>query len=186
MAIIIQQEHAAAIQSLELIAYTSIRSVRLVEAHVQGPKRHWETADDVVLDSEISFSPADATVIEGSAGESGSLMLVVEFTFRAFQKAQAGVQDILIIRCRFESSYALKPGHSPTSTQISAFHGSNAVFNCWPFFREFVQSMAVRIEFPPPPVPFLVVTSRSEPRQGSTQLPDVEKPKRKTRSRRAK
>lgn len=39
----------------------------------------------------------------------------------------------------------------PSEQHVVAFHGGNAIFNCWQYFREFIQSATARMGFPPLP-----------------------------------
>lgn len=55
----------------------------------------------------------------------------------------------------FALSYQLKPGYEPKADEMDAFKDGNAVFNCWPYFREFVQSMCSRMGLQIAPVPLL-------------------------------
>lgn len=55
----------------------------------------------------------------------------------------------------FALSYQLKPEYEPKADEMDAFKDGNAVFNCWPYFREFVQSMCSRMGLQIAPVPLL-------------------------------
>jgi hypothetical protein len=71
-------------------------------------------------------------------------------------------RPLIRIECCFEAEYSFMPGFTPSESQIEAFRSANAVFNCWSFFREFVQSSVTRMHFPPPPVPFLKIVRKAE------------------------
>lgn len=65
--------------------------------------------------------------------------------------------------CVLDATYQLQESYRPSHSELSAFHKANVVFNCWPFFREFVQTSAARMNVPPPPIPFIrVQTKRSD------------------------
>ena len=81
------------------------------------------------------------------------------------------VRPIVTVDCEFEARYALVEGFEPSESQIEAFQSANAVFNCWPFFREYVQNIVVRMNFPPPPVPFLRIVRKSEDPAKSVEQP---------------
>jgi hypothetical protein len=70
-------------------------------------------------------------------------------------------RQLILIECSFEAEYRFRDD-MPSEEQIEAFGSANAVFNCWPFFREFVQTSVARMHFPPPPVPFLRLVRKSE------------------------
>jgi hypothetical protein len=62
-----------------------------------------------------------------------------------------------------EASYELAEGYEPTSEQIEAFRQGNAIFNCWTYFREYVQSSVARMNFPSVTVPFLRMVPKRLP-----------------------
>lgn len=60
-------------------------------------------------------------------------------------------------RCKFTSEYLLTMERKPTRSELRAFARTNALFNVWPYWREFVQSMASRAGLPPLVVPLLQI-----------------------------
>ena len=102
---------------------------------------------------EVDFKPAAFHV------EPESLTLDTDFKFAIAREGQKD-NPVVLIECRFEGQYALVPEYIPSQEQIEAFRTANAVFNCWPFFREYVQNTTVRLGFPPPPIPFLRMTQK--------------------------
>jgi hypothetical protein len=58
-------------------------------------------------------------------------------------------EDLVSIRAVFEILYQLPEGLAVGNDELEAFARSNGVFNAWPYFREFVQSMATRMGLPP-------------------------------------
>lgn len=59
------------------------------------------------------------------------------------------------VDCCFELTYDLTPGYSPTEFELEAFKKGNALFHCWPYMREFVQSATQRMGLSIPPIPLL-------------------------------
>jgi hypothetical protein len=58
-------------------------------------------------------------------------------------------EEILIrIEARFAITYAIHSTESLTPENYEAFSERNAVFNIWPYWREFVQSTTVRMGLP--------------------------------------
>jgi len=68
-----------------------------------------------------------------------------------------------------EAEYLLRPGFAPTTEQIDAFHSVNAIFNCWPFFRELISSMCVRMRIPVFLIPPLRIEGKADPSKGLSQ-----------------
>lgn len=122
------------------------------------------------LRTDVHFVPASVHLTENLA------RFKTEFAFTAVDSSSPAA-DAIKINCEFEASYALNSGYKPSPGDVEAFQTGNAVVNCWPFFREFVQSMVVRMHLPPPPIPFLLLapsrdTSRvvvSEPKAGAVE-----------------
>jgi preprotein translocase subunit SecB len=130
-----------------------INDVRLARAKVSAD--HPGNA----LKSPISVSMGvKAKQAEGSAGE-----LLVEVTFRltgSRKDDQSKNRTIVCVECTFEVSYQLRPDFTPTAEQVKAFKDGNAIFNCWPYCRQYVQDMILRMGYPPLILPFLRVQTK--------------------------
>jgi hypothetical protein len=112
------------------------------------------------LSTGIRFTPKDASVLESKA------KVLTSFEYVITRSEKNKPKEILVrIDCVLAAIYQLKPGYSPTDGEIRAFHKANVVFNCWPYFREFVQGSASRMNIPPPPVPFVRVQVRQHSQQ---------------------
>jgi preprotein translocase subunit SecB len=59
------------------------------------------------------------------------------------------------ISCTFRVGYEIQNEFQPSNEQCTAFLNCYAVFNVWPYVREFVQSVTQRMGINPPPLPFL-------------------------------
>ncbi len=114
------------------------------------------------LQAEVFFKPSNIQVLNQRlyAAASFECKVIPESTDTASF-------EVLKIECVLEAIYLLREGYSPTESELNAFHRGNAIFHCWPYFREFVQNAAVRMDFPPPPIPFLRV---SLPAKGADNL----------------
>ncbi len=64
-------------------------------------------------------------------------------------------KPFLDVDCTWEVDYRLAPGYRPEARIVKAFKDGNAVFNCWPYFREYLQNTVVRMNLPPLTVPLL-------------------------------
>jgi hypothetical protein len=110
------------------------------------------------LRTDVQFEPASVRLTESLA------RFKSKFAFTAIDSSNPAAEAIKI-SCEFEASYELNDGYKPSSGEVEAFQTGNAVVNCWPFFREFVQSTVVRMDLPAPPIPFLILApSRNTPR----------------------
>jgi preprotein translocase subunit SecB len=63
------------------------------------------------------------------------------------------------VDCVFELVCELDENFSPTPEHLAAFRRGNAVFVCWPYMREFVQSATARLGLSVPSIPPLRVTT---------------------------
>jgi hypothetical protein len=130
-----------------------IDAVRLAHAKV--------TADRPgnALKSPITLSiGVKAKQVEASAGQ---LLVEVSFRLAGLKKdGQSKNRTIVCVECSFEVSYQLRPDFTPTAEQAKAFKDGNAIFNCWPYCRQYVQDMIQRMGYPPLTLPFLRVQTK--------------------------
>jgi len=89
-----------------------------------------------------------------SARMGQNLRVHIRFSQTAMD-ASAPQQEIFAIDCVFEACYQLEAGYQPSDEEIKAFSEGNAVFNVWPYARQFLQDMSTRMSFNPPPLPLL-------------------------------
>jgi hypothetical protein len=81
------------------------------------------------------------------------------------------------IACRYALAYDMQPGYTPSPQEVDAFREGNAVFHCWPYSRELVQNMTMRMGLLIPPLPFLRLTPKNEPRKSSPKRIAKDQPK---------
>jgi hypothetical protein len=79
--------------------------------------------------------------------------------------------DVVVIEisCDFLLNYEKKPDSELTEEDISNFCNTNALYNAWPFIREFVHSTCNRMEIPSITLPLLKIVppkrAKKEPDQ---------------------
>ncbi len=101
--------------------------------------------------------------------------LVVEVSFRLTglkKQNPSKSRTTVCIECTFEMSYELKAGFNPTPEQVSAFKDGNAIFNCWPYCRQYVQETIQRMGYPPLILPFLRVQTKTSHQGRKLQKPE--------------
>ena len=177
MAIYIQQSPDEVRQSFNLQRRAEIISVRLSTASIDSRPQPEESRQ------ELSVSVGHTCVAEMVTD--GTLLTNIDFAL--FASPQDESVRIFEVKCRFQVTYQLEPGYQPTPEEISAFSSANAVFNAWPYFREFVQNTCLRMGFPgTPSVPFLKLIPKSEvkpvPDEGNGAVPATKIDSRKPRS----
>jgi preprotein translocase subunit SecB len=100
-----------------------------------------------------------AKQIDAPAGQ-----LFVEVSFRltgSRKEEQSKNKAVFCVECTFEVSYHLRPEFAPTVEQIMAFKDGNAIFNCWPYCRQYVQEILQRMGYHPLVLPFLRVQTKN-------------------------
>ncbi|MGB7957238.1 MAG: hypothetical protein WCF77_00125 [Minisyncoccia bacterium] len=130
-----------------------ISDVRLARAKVAAD--HPEN----VLKKPITLTiGVKAKQVENTNGQ-----LSVEVNFRlagSKNDDQPKKRTVLCIECTFEVSYQLGPDFTPSDEQVKAFKDGNAIFNCWPYCRQYIQEMIQRLGYPPMVLPFLRVQTK--------------------------
>jgi hypothetical protein len=149
MSFTIEQDREQTRHAFSLQSRAEITEIRLIEASLFC-KASVEEAG-FPLEFSIEFAP------EGAVVEGGVLTVTVRYTFRITAKSKA---DVVLIKCGLQAAYDLTDGYRPSTEEIEAFRTGNAVFNCWPYFREFVQNTVTRMNYPPPTIPFLRLMPR--------------------------
>lgn len=131
-----------------------INDVRLARAKVAADNPKDALKDTLVVSMDIRSKH-----IEESPGR-----LLVEVSFRltgSKKEEQQKNKLVFCVECTFEVSYQLRPEFTPTAEQVKAFKDGNAIFNCWPYCRQYVQEMIMRLGYPPLVLPFLRVQTKS-------------------------
>jgi hypothetical protein len=158
--IVIEQDADEAKLTFEVVQNSAIDRVRLARARAAsipldgGPKTPIAVtfkfkskavaAPPGMLRLEIGFR---VTGTEDSSGqESGS-------ADRASDSEK--VPPVILVECSFEVDYTLREGFVASPAQVRAFKDGNAVFNAWPYFREYLQDTVQRMGLPPLLAPFL-------------------------------
>lgn len=128
--------------SIDLIGLTSIAAKCTKRAQdVTFPLQFW-----------TQHEPEQALV----SGQ--KLTTPVQFRFRVADDKDI---EVIYVHCVIQADYELSEGYQPTTEEVEAFTESNAVLNCWPYFRELVQNTLTRMNYPPLSIPFLRLVPKS-------------------------
>jgi preprotein translocase subunit SecB len=131
--------------------HANIIGIRLLSATLFRDQNDFLTDPNQQFEVEIKFEAATRRIIEQR------FEATVTFSCRV-KLANADSPDkpeAFRVECLLCGVYVLKSGYEPTPHEAESFHRGNVVFNCWPYFREFVQGSVARMDLPPPPIPFL-------------------------------
>lgn len=154
-AITIEQTNDQAKLAFELHQNASIHRLRLTRAKVntqlspEGP--HAPLSIAFTFKSKRVAGPPDALRLEIAFRMAGSEDPV---TGEVATKPESA-NPALLIDCVYEVDYLLNEGFTPTEPQVKAFKDGNAIFNAWPYFREYLQNNLQRMGLPPLTAPFL-------------------------------
>jgi hypothetical protein len=155
--------------SADLIQSSNLQQIRLVRSKL-------------ALAESIADQPAPLAVTFsfGATKETspaGILRLNVAFQMVGLPEDSSGTETtsppegpVVEVDCAFRLDYDLRPGFQPTDAQIEAFKDGNAIFNAWPYFREYLQSTFQRMGLPPFTLPFLRLHPKPSPPKADAQI----------------
>lgn len=162
MAIHIEQDKNQAQLAFSLQSRADVDTIRLMESRVACKVAPGNVKFPLLI--ALRHQAEDA-VVSGR-----KLTIPIRFEFKAVTEDEEA--EVLIITCRLEAAYELAEGYEPTPEQIDAFRQGNAIFNCWSYFREYVQNSVARMNYPPVAIPFLRMVPKAIPAT-STDTPKV-------------
>ena len=129
-----------------IISVVTIEGLRLCEAHCRSWVQPSDTADVITVNTS-----QDAAVIK-DPGDDGSLRIEATFKLEV-HGADDDDRPQAEVRAAFELSYRIPGDEHFSSEELAAFARTNAVFNAWPYWREFVQASLARMSMPALTVP---------------------------------
>jgi preprotein translocase subunit SecB len=125
-------------KAAQVTSKVQIRSVRLIETTAQC---HVQTSVDVPKpEIDMEF---DASAMEPSGG-------IFKVIARINTAVRAGGSDkkAIEIGVAHELIYSIPEDLNPSNEELAAFAETNAIFNVWPYWREYVQSTCQRMGMP--------------------------------------
>ena len=149
MPFVIEQDPGHARERLEFIGHAELSAIRMVNFSASRARALPEA-------EQLQLSMNHRT--EAVQSPPGRQLFHVEIEVRS--AAGETAEPVFEAKTRFELEYTLSDGYEPPEAHVQAFMEGNAVFHCWPFFREFVQSSTQRMGLTVPPMPMLVLTTR--------------------------
>jgi len=153
---IISQEQSELNAAQPLISKSELKRIRLRQCH--APLEGEESS------LKGPFSLAQTHTSRANAVMGRLLRIEVSFHFQSFD-ASENKAELFSIQCSFDLDYELEEGYQPPAEAIESFKNGNAIFNCWPYARECVQSITNRMGTNPPPLPLLrMVPKKAEPK----------------------
>jgi hypothetical protein len=97
--------------------------------------------------------------VHGSLNKDKEVLVIARFALSGNSPSPSGepvaLDDEFYIEARFGVTYTLQSTEGITQDQVVLFAQQNGIFNLWPYWREFVQSMTCRMSIEPLRVPLL-------------------------------
>lgn len=162
----------------KLISVVQIENVRLVEAHLRASVS--TPPDDGDTETEMKLG-RKAVVVDDV--KDGHFNVRADFVFKLVSQAKDGSeaeneQPLVEISACLELGYRLPPDAQFSKEELSEFGNVNAVFNAWPYWREFIQSSISRMGLPPVVLPVFRLPKKkpkSEEPKAETEKTDASK-----------
>ena len=109
----------------------------------------------------FSVKPQLSNVAFSHGGE--HFVVEVSFEYAAWDSSEPP-ERIFSVNCTFEVCYRMQDGYVPTDSEKASFSRGTAVFNCWPYAREFLRDITSRLGHQVPVLPLLRITpKKAEP-----------------------
>jgi hypothetical protein len=143
------REQIKALSALQ--ANAEIHSITLLSCNVLRAKAGTK------FQEPYSVKPVVSNI--ASSRQNGFLVVEVSFEYSAWDSSEPS-ERLFQVNCTFEASYQLSPEYSPTPEQVSSFCRGTALFNCWPYAREFLRDITSRIGHQTPTLPLLRIVPR--------------------------
>ena len=160
--ITIEQDLNDTKMAVEVHQSTAISRIRLVRAKLSAPMLESATSASAPISVEFTF--------RSKALESPPDTLRIEITFKMTGTTPENPPSVSV-ECAYAVDYTIiRPGFAPTTDQVKAFKDGNAIFNVWPYFREYLQSSLSKMGLPPLVAPFLCL--RPKPLPAKPKSPD--------------
>jgi hypothetical protein len=117
-----------------------------------------------------SVRPVLSNISSARHGE--FLTIEVSFEYSAWDSSEPP-ERLFLVNCTFEVTYKMNRDYDPTPDEISSFSRGTAVFNCWPYAREFLRDITARIGQQTPVLPLLRIIPKKADATAGQQTIDV-------------
>jgi len=169
-AIIIEQNQDATKLAFEVNSNAAIGRIRLARAKVASQAMDEGLKSPIAVTFNFKSKPISAPA--------NVLRLEIAFRMAGIEEKEEGKkgtpekksddkkpEPVVLVECAYEVDYVLRDGFSITPEHVKAFKDGNAIFNAWPYFREYLQNNLQRMGLPPLTAPFLRLQPKPKPRK---------------------
>jgi hypothetical protein len=94
-----------------------------------------------------------------SVHNGNTFVVKVSFDYSAWDSSEPP-ERLFQVNCTFEVCYRLREGYTPSDDERMSFSRGTAVFNCWPYAREFFRDITSRLGQTAPVLPLLRITPK--------------------------
>jgi len=127
-------------KAARLMKVVELKGVRLVAADMKSGTLPVE---------DIAEATADFNFGGGAIPSSVSDKLLLHPVLEVIVRPTDSTDPIVTIHATFELHYSIPAETAPSQEELTAFAASNAIFNVWPYWREFIQATCIRMGHPP-------------------------------------
>jgi|SRR5665213_236486 len=114
-----------------------------------------------VFKEPFSVKPVLSNISSSIQGQ--QFVVEVEFEYAVWDSSEPP-ERLFLVDCGFEVAYRLRDSYTPNEAEKSAFSRGTAVFNCWPYAREFLRDITARLGHQTPALPLLrIIPKKAEP-----------------------
>lgn len=133
---------------------SGIEDIRFLESHCRLD------ADAARGEHQVEF----AHQVESSADEANkTLRVIVTFKMTGYRITKKSKRPSVTIGCKLLLKYKITSLEGLGEDNFTQFARFNGIYNAWPYWREFVQSMIARMGLPPLVVPVFQLSSSRRP-----------------------
>ncbi len=178
-AIVIEQNRDETRLAFEVNQNAAISRIRLARAKVGSLAMEEGRKSPIAVMFNFKSKPISAPA--------NVLRLEIAFRMAGVEEREEGKKDVrdrkrgdrkpapvVLVECAYEVDYALREGFLITPEHVKAFKDGNAVFNVWPYFREYLQNNLQRMGLPPLTAPFMRLQPKPRPRRRDKQEQEAE------------
>jgi hypothetical protein len=105
----------------------------------------------------FSVKPALSNISSSLQGE--RFVVEVSFEYTAWDSSDPP-ERLFLVNCTFEVGYKIRDAYAPSEAEKSSFSRGTAVFNCWPYAREFLRDITSRLGHQTPVLPLLRISPK--------------------------
>ena len=151
-----------------LVSVIQIENIRLCESQSCCPVQPSE------IPSAVEVNTSRGTSVVKEPGEDGRLMINTNFSLEIVSEEEHEKRTLVKLSAVFELSYLIPPGTEVFSSgELEAFGQINAVFNAWPYWREFAQSNLTRMSMPAIVMPVYRLPQRKQKPETEESPPEI-------------